>query len=148
MKITTYPKDKILRKKCLPVKEIDDDLIKLLNHMVSKMRQADGVGLAAPQIGDTRRFFVAELEGEIFKIINPTIIKKSKAVEKMEEGCLSLPKANIEVTRPKKITAEYHDEEGDLYEIELEGFSARVFQHELDHLNGKLIIDYVNYSKF
>lgn len=148
MNITTHPEDKILREKCVPVKEIDDELLDIIEKMIPKMREADGVGLAAPQIGDNRRFIVVEFEDELFVAINPVIIKKSDETECMEEGCLSLPKTHVDVCRSKEITVEYHDENGDLYEIDLDGFLARIFQHEIDHLDGKLIVDYVDYTKF
>lgn len=144
----THPEDKILREKCIPVKEIDDELLDLIEEMIPKMREADGVGLAAPQIGDNRRFFVAEFEEELLVVINPVITKRSDETDREEEGCLSLPKLHVEVDRAREITVEYYDENGDQYEIDLEGFPARVFQHEMDHLDGKLLVDYVDYSKF
>lgn len=147
MDIKTHPQHKILREICVEVKEIDDDLIELLESMVPIMREADGVGLAAPQIGDNRRFFIAEYEDELFVVINPVITNKSDAHDLMEEGCLSLPETHVNVRRSIEITVEYHDENGDLYEIALDGFLARIFQHEIDHLDGKLIIDYADSGK-
>lgn len=147
MRIMKYPEDKVLRQVAKSVEKIDDDLRKLLDEMVPLMRKSDGVGLAAPQIGDSRRFFLIEYDDELVKVINPVITAKSKETECLEEGCLSLPNLSVKVCRPVEISVEFYDENGDLYEADLEGFLARVFLHEFDHLDGKLLVDHVDYSK-
>lgn len=148
--ITVYG-DKILRQKAKPVKNVSDDLIIKIRNMFDSMRNANGIGLAANQIGYTESIFVVDLEGvegyEKFKpmvFINPQIILKSDETAIMEEGCLSLPLLRAEVERPEKIKIRYLDTDENEKEIEADDLFARVILHEYDHLIGKMIPDRVN----
>lgn len=122
----------------------DKQLLKLLKNMVSTCKAANGVGLAAPQVGQNLQLAIIYLEEmglPVFPIINPVITKVSKETEEMEEGCLSMPNVFGKVTRPKKITMEAYNLQGEKFEITDDTFLARVLQHEIDHLNQTLIID-------
>lgn len=148
--ITVYG-DKILRQKAKPVKHVSDELIVKIRNMFDSMRNANGIGLAANQIGYTESIFVVDLEGvegyEKFKpmvFINPQIILKSDETAIMEEGCLSLPLLRAEVERPEKIKIRYLDTDENEKEIEADDLFARVILHEYDHLIGKMIPDRVN----
>ena len=140
MKIIYYG-NPVLRELSKEVTEITDETRKILEEMVETMREESGVGLAANQVGLTQRFFVCEVEGNVKKIINPEIIEFSEEEIEMEEGCLSIPGIYKRVKRPEKIKVKYLNEKGEKIEEELDGIWARVFQHELDHLNGVLFID-------
>lgn len=148
--ITIYG-NKILRQKAKPVRSVSDELIKKIKDMFDTMRNANGIGLAANQVGFTESIFVVDLKGvdgyEKFKpvvMINPEIILKSEETEIMEEGCLSLPGLKAEVERPKQIKVKYVDADENEVEIEADDLFARVILHEYDHLIGKLIPDRVN----
>jgi peptide deformylase len=130
-----------LRRKAEQVKKVDGALRKKLDEMVLFMRKMKGVGLAAPQIGDSRRFFVAEFEKEVHKIINPVVIAVSEECDVSDEGCLSVPGKTVDVRRPVEITIEFTDERGKMYEADIGGYLARIFLHEIDHLDGVLMID-------
>lgn len=103
---------------------------------------AQGLGLAAPQVGISKRFCLAQFGGSMQALINPNILSSSAETDIMEEGCLSLPKIGVNVERPIEITLRYQDEHGTEQERHLRGLDARVVQHELDHLDGVLIVDY------
>ena len=134
-----------------PLKE--EGLSKLIDDMFETMYKADGVGLAAPQVGKSIRLFVIDaddLKGTFpetagFKkaFINPSIIESSEETCSMEEGCLSIPGISESVVRPKSVTVRYQDLQGEWHEEHLEGFNARVFQHEFDHLEDVLFTDRV-----
>lgn len=150
LKIYTYP-DKILRKKADEITDIDQELLDLIENMFETMLLHEGVGLAAPQIGLSKRLFVIDTkkyyeDGEKLIMINPEIIEKDGS-EKLEEGCLSVPDIKCEVKRATRIVLRGYDEDGKLIEREIEGFLARVIQHELDHLNGILFIDKISSIK-
>ena len=140
MKIIYYG-DPVLRETSKEVTEVTDEIRKILDEMVETMREESGVGLAANQVGLTQRFLVCEVEGNVKKIINPEIIKFSEQEIEMEEGCLSIPGIYKRVKKPEKISVKYMNEKGETVEEELDGIWARVYQHELDHLNGVLFID-------
>lgn len=140
MKIIYYG-DPVLREVSKEVTEITDETRKILDEMLETMREESGVGLAANQVGLTQRFFVCEAEGKVKKIINPEIVEAGEEEVEMEEGCLSIPGIYKRVKRPEKIKVKYLNEKGETVEEELDGFWARVFQHELDHLDGVLFID-------
>ena len=140
MKIVFYG-DPVLRETSKEVTEITKEVKKNLNEMLELMRESNGVGLAANQIGLTERYFVGEVDGKIKKIINPEIIEFSEEIIELEEGCLSIPGIYKRVKRPEKIKVKYLNEKGETVEEEFDGVWARVFQHELDHLNGVLFID-------
>lgn len=135
---------KTLRTKSEPVKKISNRIKNLIKDMYETMASKNGIGLAAPQIGVNLRVIVinvpVEKKNYIMSLINPIIKKKEGAVE-FEEGCLSIPDIYINITRPKKIKIEYLDEDGQKKEIEAEDLLARVILHEIDHLNGVLMVD-------
>lgn len=118
-----------------------DDLRALLPDMIDTMRVADGVGLAAPQIGLSIRLFVIEVGGRVSIFFNPNIVSRSEETSVGEEGCLSLPGEFYPIARSKRITVEYDDTEGKRRRLDAEGFLAVVIQHEYDHLEGILISD-------
>ena len=134
--------DKILKQKCVPVaKEELLTLDGLVEEMIKTMRANKGAGLSAPQVGVKKRFFVAEVDGDLRVLFNPKITKKSRKKVEMEEGCLSLPGVFIFLERPDKIEIEFLDRQGKKCQIKASGLPARVFQHEIDHLDGKMMID-------
>ncbi len=137
--------DPILRKKCLPVENIDDKLIKLSEDMIETMYESGGLGLAANQVGLSSGLFVINIsiqkeERNPIVIINPTITA-SEDKEIGEEGCLSIPDIFAEVQRAQRVEVKGYDLKGDEVRYEAEGFLARAFQHEMDHLNGILFWD-------
>ena len=133
--------DPMLRKKCRPVDEVTDRIRMILDDMVDTMRYADGVGLAAPQVGILRRMFVAEPEpDEVYYFVNPEIVEQ-EGEEAGDEGCLSVPEMVGTVTRPTKITIRGLDRDGNPQEHTFEEFRARVMCHEYDHLEGILYPD-------
>lgn len=141
LKIITHP-NPILRQKSQPVTDVGVEKIqRLIPQMIDTMLVADGVGLAAPQIGENIRIVVIQFEGETYAMINPRIIKKSFAKEWGEEGCLSLPGLAGEVKRHKKIALEFTNEAGKKQILKAEAMLARIAQHEIDHLDGILFID-------
>ncbi len=146
--IYTYGFD-ILRKKTRRVTKIDDKFIELVQNMFHTMRKANGVGLAAPQVGldySLTVIDVSAVEGEEEKkpliLINPQIIDSHNEIV-LEEGCLSIPTVRWEVERPETVYIEYQDLDLNKKNIELNGFMGRVSQHEIDHLNGVLFIDHL-----
>jgi peptide deformylase len=145
LEVMVYP-NPALRVPTEPVTEFDERLKKFISDMFETLYIAKGVGLAAPQVGDSRRVFVAEFEGARHVIINPEIIEADGA-ERSDEGCLSFPGIYEEVTRPNRIRVRYLDENGGGRDEILEGFLARVYSHETDHLNGRLMIDHLSAMK-
>jgi len=133
--------DGVLRMKAREVDSFDADLARLVERMTALMHEASGVGLAATQVGVLQRLFVFVDEGEDRVLVNPVITKRSSDTEIDDEGCLSLRDVLVPVERPKAVTIEGLDASGERVELELELPSARVVQHELDHLDGVLIID-------
>ena len=128
--------EEILRQKAQPVEEINDEIRQLANDMLETMIDADGVGLAAPQIGVSQR--VAVVDG-VF--INPQIIKTSNEVGPYDEGCLSIPQVYETIVRPLQVTVQAYDENGKRFTLDADGLLARCIQHENDHLDGVLYID-------
>ena len=136
--------EEVLRKKAIPVKEdeINDSLRETFNEMFETMLEADGVGLAAPQIGDSRRYFVIISDDEVRRVfINPQIIASSSDLCDYDEGCLSLPGFNETIKRPSKVTVQALNENGKPFTLEADGLLARIIQHEYDHLDGIVYID-------
>jgi len=131
----------ILRGKALPVKEIAPEILNLIKDMAETMYTDSGVGLAAPQVGVSKRIIVIDGEEEgLIALINPMIVKsEGELVE--EEGCLSIPGIYSQVKRSSKVTVKALNENGDPIEITKEGLAARALQHEIDHLDGILFID-------
>jgi len=140
--IRTFP-DQVLKQKCSPLEEVTASDAKILSNMVLTMHHCNGIGLAAPQVGILKRLFVADIGEGVIKIANPEIINK-KGTDKMKEGCLSLPDIEVEVERPFEIIIIGLDENNKEVELKTNGLLAKVIQHEVDHLNGKLIIDHLN----
>lgn len=133
--------DPILRKTCRLVDKVDDRIRMILDDMIETMRDAQGCGLAAPQIGMMRRMFVAEpVEGEVYCFVNPEIITL-EGEQECVEGCLSLPGYQGTVMRPQKVKIKGLDYNGEEQEYEFEGFHANVICHEFDHLEGILYKD-------
>ena len=133
--------DEVLRKKCRPVEEITPRVLRLLDDMAETMRAAQGVGLAAPQVGVLRRIVVIEAEeGNLIELINPKIIAYAGEQEG-SEGCLSVPNKWGTVKRPMHVTVRALNRHGEEFEITGSELLARAFCHELDHLDGKLYID-------
>lgn len=130
--------DPVLTKKCRPVVKFDDRLAQLIDDMKETMRNANGVGLAAPQVGVLRRLVVVDVGDEIVELVNPEIVSKSEEMQTGVEGCLSLPGEYGVVTRPMYVTVRAQDRNGDWYEYDGEELVARCFCHEIDHLDGHM----------
>jgi len=144
--------DPRLKIKTTPVTAVDDDLRAFLDDMLETMYAADGIGLAAPQVGDKRSVLVVDVarEGEEpqpLKVINPEIVWTSEDERVHQEGCLSLPEYFAEVERPEAIRVRYMDETGAERELEADGILATCIQHEMDHLDGILFVDHVSAIK-
>ena len=130
--------DPVLTKKCRPVVKFDDRLAELIEDMKETMQHANGVGLAAPQVGVLRRIVVVDAGDEIVELVNPEIVSKSEEEQTGVEGCLSLPGEYGIVTRPMYVTVRAQDRHGDWYEYDGEELVARCFCHEIDHLDGHM----------
>ena len=144
--------DPILRKKSQSLENVDNDLRKLLDDMLETMYEAPGIGLAAVQIGILKRLIVIDISKEDQKknplfLINPIITYKSKNTSSYEEGCLSLPGHYAEIERPSEFHLEFLDYDGKKKKLEAQGLLATCIQHEVDHLNGILFIDYLSKLK-
>jgi peptide deformylase len=133
--------DPVLKSRATPIKEFDESLEHLAEDMMRVMREAEGVGLAANQIGRLKRIFVAAHEDEEYAIVNPVIEERSETTEKDIEGCLSIPETRVEVERATAVTVSGQDPSGEPVRVEAEGLLARIFQHEIDHLDGVVILD-------
>ena len=133
--------DPVLKSRATPVKDFDESLERLAEDMKRVMRENEGVGLAANQIGRLKRIFVASFEDEEYAVVNPVIEEWSEASEKDIEGCLSIPETRVEVERSCTVTVSGKDPSGTPVHIKAEGLLARIFQHEIDHLDGVLILD-------
>jgi len=147
-----------LRQEAEPVEENTDELQALIDNMIETMRNAAGIGLAAPQVGRTERLFVIDVtpmaaqmedDGEPVPpqpmvLINPEIVEEGETTVDMEEGCLSIPEVREAVTRPERVRMRYRDRDFEQQEIEAGSILARVLQHELDHLDGVLFTDYLS----
>jgi peptide deformylase len=141
--IRQYP-DPVLRMRANEIESFDDDLRRLVERMKELMKEANGVGLAGTQVGTLRRVFVFQPEGEDEvprALVNPALTKTSEVKLSDTEGCLSMQGVTIPVERPAKVTIEGKDENGEDVKFDLEERDARVVQHELDHLDGILILD-------
>lgn len=149
--ILTIP-DPILRKKARLIERVDADLRRLMDGMLATMYDAPGIGLAAPQVGILRRLIVMDpAKDEAPKnpviMVNPEILTRSDEMRIHEEGCLSIPEITAEVERPARTKVSFLDREGKPVETELEGIWSTIVQHEIDHLNGVLFIDYLSRLK-
>ena len=132
--------DPVLRKKCRPVEEITPRILQLLDDMHETLEKAQGVGLAAPQVGVMRRIVIVEIEDKKYEMINPEIIE-TKGKQEEIEACLSVPEKFGLVKRPQWVKVRATDRNGKVYEVSGNGLMARCFCHELDHLDGTLYID-------
>lgn len=159
----SYFGNPILREKAVPVTCFDADLAQLGEDMIATMREEAGIGLAGPQIGQSLRIFAMEVPEEMdtdedgspnnpglqcpLVVVNPEVEEMGDEDEEMEEGCLSIPEVRGKVQRPFAIRLRYQDVKGGTHEIDLKGLAARCVQHETDHLNGVLFIDYLSSVK-
>lgn len=142
----------ILKRKAQPVAEVDARVVKLMDDMVETMYDANGIGLAAPQVGVLDRVIVVDVheKGEPpnpIRFANPEIVWSSDEKAVCEEGCLSVPEQYADVTRPQRIRVRYLDEKNQQQEFEADGMLATCIQHEIDHLNGVLFVDYLSMLK-
>ena len=149
--ILTLP-DPLLRKPAKAIERVDADLKRLMDDMLASMYEAPGIGLAAPQIGISRRLIVMDPAKDDepntpLVMVNPEILDRSEELRMHEEGCLSIPEFTAEIERPAKIRVAYIDREGKPQEAELEDIWSTLVQHEIDHLNGILFIDYLSRLK-
>jgi peptide deformylase len=148
LKILEFP-DPRLRTKARPVAEVDDDLRELIGNMFETMYDAPGIGLAATQVDVHRRLLVADVSAdkdEPYVLINPEILEKDGVIV-TDEGCLSVPGFYEEVERAEHIKVRFLDRDGDDIELDAHGMLAVCIQHEIDHLNGKLFVDYLSEAK-
>ena len=134
-----YP-DPILKKKSEEVRYDDKSLRSLTLQMIESMKKNQGIGLAAPQIGLSKKIIIVTEGEESHAFLNPRIVKQSKEKERDEEGCLSLPGLFVKVLRPKQVEVVAQTVEGEEVRVKARGLGARIFQHEIDHIEGKLII--------
>lgn len=140
--IVTGADTEILRTKTKQVPKVTKEVQKLLKDMIDTTKSVDGLGLAAPQVNSGMRLCIAKIGGKFAELINPLITWRSEEKDCAEEGCLSLPGIWKEVTRPVEIVVQYLDAKGKPQERKLQNIDARVVQHEYDHLEGILIVDY------
>ena len=149
--IITIP-DPFLRKISDPVEKVDSAVVKLMDDMLETMYAAPGIGLAAIQVGVPRRIIVIDAadDGEpknpVF-LVNPEIVALGQKTRLYEEGCLSIPDVRVEIERPETVTIRYVDRDGTQKELAAEGLLATAIQHEIDHLDGQLIIDFLSRLK-
>lgn len=140
--------DQVLRETCDPVEEINQDIKDLVSNLIDTLRRAQGLGLAAPQIGVTKRVFIVDISTiditkKLTVFINPKIIETSEEEAEFEEGCLSFPGLYQKIDRPAKVRVRAMDIDGNQFELEADGITARAILHEYDHLNGVLFIDHM-----
>lgn len=146
-----YLGDRVLRQPAKRINKVDDEIRKLAKQMLQTMYSEDGIGLAAPQVGIHKQLIVVDCEPDDatkapYILINPTITKFSQDTCVIQEGCLSIPKVFLDVTRPEVIEVSYKDENGRPQKMKADGLLARVIQHEIDHLNGVMFVDRVDNS--
>lgn len=151
LSIITLP-DPLLRSKSAPVEQIDDATRRLIDDMLETMYAAPGIGLAAVQVAVPRRLLVLDVTDKEeprnpIAMINPEILKLGEATRVYEEGCLSLPDVLVDIERPASLTVRYLDREGRQQVLDAEGLLATAIQHEMDHLDGRLIIDFLSRLK-
>jgi len=138
----------MLRQKASPVKEINEEYVKLAEDLIKALHDGKGIGLAGPQVGIDERIFAVHIDGDIPRIfINPSIIETSQETFKYEEGCLSIPGIYTDVVRPKSVKVQAWNEKGRPFTIEADGLMARVILHEYDHLDGVLFMDRISEHK-
>jgi peptide deformylase len=140
LEIKNYP-NPVLKRRSEEVKEITPEIKELASDMTETMKSREGVGIAAPQLGLLKRLIVVQMEKGPEAFVNPEILRKSKEQEIMEEGCFCLPGIFLKIKRAKEAEIEALDINGNKIRIKTGGFPARIFQHEIDHLDGILFID-------
>jgi peptide deformylase len=133
--------DPVLKTRAAPVESFDESLVRLTQDMLATMRDNEGVGLAANQVGRLKRVFVAAIEDEEYVITNPVLTDSSETTETAPEGCLSIPGIQVDIERPIAVTVSGQDVSGKPLHIKASDLLARVLQHEVDHLDGVLILD-------
>ena len=133
--------DPVLKTRASPVESFDESLVRLTQDLLATMRDNEGVGLAATQVGRLKRVFVAAIEDNEYVIVNPVLTDISETTETATEGCLSIPGIQVDVERPTAVTISGQDVSGRPLQIEASDLLARVLQHEVDHLDGVLILD-------
>ncbi|MEG3585959.1 MAG: peptide deformylase [Actinomycetota bacterium] len=138
--------DPVLKKVAEDIEEIDGDLVKTCDRMLQTMYEAPGIGLAAPQVGISKRFFVYDYGDGPKVLINP-VIKERQGQWEYEEGCLSVPGLSWKIIRPKVIHLTGFDLDGNELSIEADELESRLFQHEMDHLDGRLLLEYLDDSQ-
>ena len=146
--ILIYP-DQRLHKKAKPVKKVDDRIKKLINDMSETMYEAPGIGLAAPQVNVLERIIVVDIsesKDSLLAMVNPEVISSSGLAEH-EEGCLSVPGVYAQVNRCENIRVRAQDQHGELFEMDADGLLGICIQHEIDHLDGKVFVDYLSHLK-
>ncbi|KQC12665.1 MAG: hypothetical protein APR63_02165 [Desulfuromonas sp. SDB] len=144
MEIKVYPHP-CLKTPASPVETVDENIRNIVQEMIPVMRELDGIGLAAPQVGLSLSLFIVEIPNKgIVAAINPEIVFSNEQLKVMEEGCLSIPGHYLPLIRPSKVKIQAVDLEGQKFEITGEDLIARAFLHEIDHLRGKLIIDHLS----
>jgi peptide deformylase len=150
LQLRFYP-DPILRQMSEEVTVFDDDLRVLAEAMIDTMRREAGIGLAAPQIGLGKRLIIAlemkdvdDSNAESVALVNPRVLSRSSELWSYEEGCLSIPGVTASILRPLAIEVEYQDFDGETHRMAAQGMFARIIQHEIDHLDGRLFIDYLS----
>ena len=140
--------DTILRAQCSVIPDINGGIRDFAEAMIETMHVGNGIGLAAPQVGELSRLFVVHVQGDIPRVfINPEIIGTSLEMSAYEEGCLSIPNLYYDVDRPAEVTVQAWDERGKPFTLDADGILARVIQHEYDHLKGTLFIDHLTEKK-
>jgi len=139
--------DPVLREETKPVAVVTDELRELVKNMFETMDVAKGIGLAAPQVGRTERVAVIGVDKDRFTIINPEIVESDARSAKAEEGCLSIPDVYGDVERPARVKVRAMGLDGQTFEVEAGELLARCLQHEIDHLHGKLFVDYLSILK-
>ena len=144
--------DPVLRRAAEPITSIDDEVRRLADDMLETMYAAPGVGLAAPQVGISRRLIVLDVsekddEKRPYVMINPLIVKRGEELNVHEEGCLSIPDVRVEIERPAEVVVQYLDRDGNQQELAADELLATCLQHEIDHLDGRLLIDYMSRLK-
>ena len=151
LEIITVP-DPLLREISAPIERIDDDVRQLMDDMLETMYDAPGVGLAAIQVGVPKRLLVLDVADEEegpqpYFMANPEIVRLGEETRVHEEGCLSIPGVQVEIERPGDVVVRYVDRNGEQQELAADGLLATAIQHEVDHLDGKLIIDFMSRLK-
>jgi peptide deformylase len=145
--------DPILRRAATPIERVDDELRRLADDMLETMYAAPGIGLAAPQVGVSRRLIVLDVTGrddaprQPLVMINPEIVRTGDELRVHEEGCLSIPEVKVEIERPASVDVTYLDRDGVRQTLHAEDLLATAIQHEVDHLDGRLIIDFLSRLK-